>query len=73
MRRLFDRERPDVVLHAAAYKHVPMLEENPSEAIQVNIGGTSSVLEAAAAAEVERFVLVSTDKAVKPSSVMGAA
>ncbi len=72
MQRLFEREHPDVVLHAAAYKHVPMLEDNPSEAVQVNVGGTLSVVEAAASAGVEHFVLVSTDKAVWPSSVMGA-
>ena len=72
MQRLFEREQPDVVLHAAAYKHVPMLEDNPSEAVQVNMGGTLSVIDAAAAVGVGRFVLVSTDKAVWPSSVMGA-
>jgi FlaA1/EpsC-like NDP-sugar epimerase len=72
MRRLFERERPDVVLHAAAYKHVPMLEDNPSEAVQVNIGGTLSILDAARSGGPCRFVLVSTDKAVWPSSVMGA-
>jgi FlaA1/EpsC-like NDP-sugar epimerase len=72
IRRLFQRERPDVVLHAAAYKHVPMLEDNPSEAVQVNIGGTLSILDAAVEVGPCRLVLVSTDKAVWPSSVMGA-
>jgi FlaA1/EpsC-like NDP-sugar epimerase len=72
VRQLFASLRPDIVLHAAAYKHVPMLEDHPSKAVETNIGGTLSVLEAAEANEVDRFVLVSTDKAVWPSSVMGA-
>jgi FlaA1/EpsC-like NDP-sugar epimerase len=72
MARLFHGLRPDIVLHAAAYKHVPMLEDYPSEAVRANVGGTRSVADAAAAAGVTRFVLVSTDKAVRPSSVMGA-
>lgn len=71
VRRIFAKERPDIVLHAAAYKHVPVLEDHPSEAVRVNIGGTQSLLDAAAAAAVNRFILVSTDKAVCPSSVMG--
>jgi FlaA1/EpsC-like NDP-sugar epimerase len=70
--RLIDDTRPDVIFHAAAYKHVPMMEEHPSEGVQVNVGGTLAVLEAAVAADVPRFVLVSTDKAVEPTSVMGA-
>jgi FlaA1/EpsC-like NDP-sugar epimerase len=72
VQRLFAAQRPHIVLHAAAYKHVPMLEDHPSNAVETNIGGTLSVLEAAEANDVDRFVLVSTDKAVWPSSVMGA-
>jgi len=68
----FQRVRPDVVFHAAAYKHVPLMEEFPAEAVAVNVHGTEVVLEAARKANAERFVFVSTDKAVKPSSTMGA-
>jgi FlaA1/EpsC-like NDP-sugar epimerase len=70
--RLVGETQPAVIFHAAAYKHVPMMEEHPSEGAQVNIGGTLAVVGAAVAAGVPRFVLVSTDKAVEPSSVMGA-
>ena len=72
MRRLVRTGRPDIIFHAAAYKHVPMMEEHPSDAVQVNIGGTLSVLEAAEAYNVPHLIFVSTDKAVRPSSVMGA-
>ncbi len=70
--RLIQDTEPAVIFHAAACKHVPMMEEHPSEGVQVNVGGTMAVLSAAVDAGVPRFVLVSTDKAVEPSSVMGA-
>jgi FlaA1/EpsC-like NDP-sugar epimerase len=72
MRTLLARCTPDVVYHAAAYKHVPMMEAFPAEAIKTNVVGTRNVLEAARAARCAAFVLISTDKAVNPSSVMGA-
>ena len=72
MNRLIGNESPSVIFHAAAYKHVPMMEDHPSDAAYVNMGGTRVLLEAAEAANVDRFVFVSTDKAVRPSSVMGA-
>jgi FlaA1/EpsC-like NDP-sugar epimerase/dTDP-4-amino-4,6-dideoxygalactose transaminase len=72
VRALFDRAEPDLVFHAAAHKHVPLMEACPSEAVKNNVTGTRVMAEAAARAGTARFVLVSTDKAVRPSSVMGA-
>jgi FlaA1/EpsC-like NDP-sugar epimerase len=69
---IFIRYRPEVVFHAAAHKHVPILEDHPREALSTNVLGTANVADAAVAAGVERFVLISTDKAVRPVSVMGA-
>lgn len=69
---VFSRFKPHVVYHAAAYKHVPLMEENPSQAIFVNVLGTKNVAELALKYKVDSFVMVSTDKAVNPSNVMGA-
>jgi FlaA1/EpsC-like NDP-sugar epimerase len=71
MRRLFERVRPGVVFHAAAYKHVPLMEANPIEAVRNNVFATTAVAEVASEFRVKRFVLVSTDKAVSPKNVLG--
>lgn len=70
--KIFEKYSPNVVYHAAAYKHVPMMEENPSQAILTNVLGTKNIADLSNKHNVDRFVMVSTDKAVNPSSIMGA-
>jgi FlaA1/EpsC-like NDP-sugar epimerase len=72
MARLFERERPEIVFHAAAYKHVPMMELNPLQAIANNALATAALAEVAEGTGVQRFCLISTDKAVEPKTLMGA-
>ena len=72
MNAIFDEYRPDIVYHAAAHKHVPLMEESPNEAVKNNVFGTFKTAQAAAQAGAKRFVMISTDKAVNPTNIMGA-